>query len=387
MLAGKEYIYTKINENAIAITSMVKIDNIIWCGLTSDSNALVPFDINKKSFGKSVNIFPWVEKRPQRVLSKIHNALCKLEDNRLVIGEGILFTWNGIPYEARSDATLDIMNNRMIKEGLPLKKEENLGPINLTDFDMRCLEGGKILIYSPDNGEIEDITQIQKFNYVQSMIVDTKRMMAYGHTIGDCHFFTVDLIKKEFEDHGPISAFAFHNLVIAPSGIVYGGWIDICKTETQNLRLLRFDPEKGYLERLPVVLLDDVGSTVQGNTGIDQWLIHSSGEIYVGMVGDGGLYKFNEVNLTLEKIGSVGSGGRVTTLDEDENGRIIFSGGFPKMHIGRYDPNSKKLEDFGPITNKFEHIYFHGSAYDNGVLYVGETDSGVASLWEIKLPD
>lgn len=89
----------------------------------------------------------------------------------------------------------------------------------------------------------------------------------------------------------------------------------------------------------------------------------------------------------MEKIGAIGQGGRVTTLDEDENGRIIFSGGFPQMHIGRYDPSSKKLEDFGTVTNEFDHIYFHGSVYDNGVLYVGETDSGITSLWEVKLPE
>jgi len=292
-----------------------------------------------------------------------------------------------LPYEASSDATLEIMNKRMIAEGLPLKKEEYLGPTDLASFDMRWLGGGKILIYSPDSGNIELVTQIQKFNYVQSMIVDPKRMIAYGHTIGDCHFFTVNLVKKEFEDHGPISAFAFHNLVIAPSGIVYGGWIDICNSKTQNLRLLRFDPNKGYLERLPIVLLDDVSKTVQGNTGIDQWLTHSSGDIYVGMVGDGCLYRFDEKNLSLEKIGGAGKGGRVTTIDEDDSGRIIFTGGFPQMHVGRYDPTSNKLEDLGAVTDKFDHIYFHGSVYDNGTLFVGETDSGVASLWEIELPD
>jgi len=386
MLNGKEYIFSD-NEKAIAITSMVKVNDQIWCGLTGDSKALVSFDINEKCFKDNVKVFPWVEERPQRVLSKIHNALCKLDDGRLVIGEGILFTWNGIPFEATSDANMELVNNRMTEEGLPLKENEDVGPTDLASFDMRSLDGGKILIYSPETDNIEHIAQIQRFNYVQSMIVDTKRMMAYGHTIGGRHFFTVDLINKKFEDHGPISAFAFHNLVIAPSGIVYGGWIDLCKSDTQNLRLLRFDPAKGFLERLPIVLLDDVGPTVQGNTGIDQWLVHSSGDIYVGMVGDGCLYKFDEDELTLEEIGPAGPGGRVTSLDEDEKGRIIFSGGFPKMHIGRYDPVSNELEDLGPITDKFDHIYFHGSVYDDGVLYVGETDSGVASLWEIKLPE
>lgn len=386
MLNGKEYIFSS-NEKAIAITAMVKSNGLIWCGLTSDSKTLVSFDLKKKCFNDPVEVFPWTKERPQRVLSKIHNALYKLDDGRLVIGEGILFTWNGIPFESSSDVTTEIMNNRMASEGLPEKKKGNLGPTDLASFDMRWLNGGKIIIYSPDTGDIEPISQIQLFNYVQSMIVDSKNMIAYGHTLGDGHFFTVDLIKKKFEDHGPISAFAFHNLVIAPSGVVYGGWIDMSISDVQNLRLLRFDPDKGFLERLPVVLLDDVGPTVQGNTGIDQWLVHSSGDIYVGMVGDGCLYKFDERNLVLEKIGQAGPGGRVTSLVEDERGRIILSGGFPQMHIGRYDPVNHKLEDFGPVSDRFDHIYFHGSVYNDGVLYVGETDSGVASLWEIKLPE
>jgi hypothetical protein len=88
----------------------------------------------------------------------------------------------------------------------------------------------------------------------------------------------------------------------------------------------------------------------------------------------------------LKEIGRIGQGGRITSLDEDENGRIIFTGGFPKMSVGRYDPKTEKLEDFGTITDKYNKIYFHGSAYSDGVLYLAETDSGVASMWEVKIP-
>ena len=386
MLNGKEYILEGV-EKATAMTSMVRIENKIWCGLTSDSRCLVSFDMEKKEFDEPVKLFPWADDRPQTVLSKIHNALGKLNDGRLVIGEGILYTWEGIPFEVNSDDNMTLMNGRRIAEGFPPIKPENMGPTDLASFDMRCMDGGKILIYDPKSGDIENIGQVQRFNYCQSLTVDPKRMMAYGHTLGDNHFFTADLKKKIVEDHGPISDFSFHNLVIAPSGIVYGGWVDICPSDLQNMRLLRFDPDKGFLERLPIVLLDDVGPTVQGNKGIDQWLVHTNGDIYVGMAGNGCLYKFDEASLTLEKIGHAGPGGRVTSLDEDEKGRVLFSGGFPKMHIGRYDPSTNKLENLGPITDRFEHIYFHGSAYKDGTLYVCETDSGMASMWEVEMPE
>ena len=383
-LKGVEHIFVG-DKQAIAITSLARTGNTIWCGLTSGAKALVPFDIVSKTFGEAVNIFPWIDNRPQVVLSKIHNGMHSLNDGRLIIGEGILYTWDGIPFELEDDFNMNHQNKRRAMCNLPPLVPEIVGPSDLSKFDMRSMPGGKIQIYSPTTGEIENIGQIQKFNYVQSLAFDSKRNIAYGHTLGDCHFFVADLNNKTIEDHGRISTFAFHNMIVAPTGIVYGAWIDFEAKE--KLRIMRFDPQKGFLERLKTAYLEDAGPKVQGNRGIDQWIVHSSGDIYVGIAGSGILYRFDESNLKLIELGRIGSGGRVTSLDEDEHGRIIFTGGFPKMHVGRYTPKSGKIEDFGPVTDKYENIYFHGSEYIDGTLFLAETDSGVASLWEVEIPD
>ncbi|CAN5444772.1 hypothetical protein BH10PLA1_BH10PLA1_04290 [soil metagenome] len=373
------------DDQAIAITALLQRGNTLYCGLTAGRYALVPFDLDTRKFGKPVDLFPWVDDRPQTVLSKIHNGMGLLDNGKLVIGEGVLFTWDGLPFEY-SDSLLAETNHRRGCCGLAPLKHERIGTPDLASFDLRTMKGGKVLVYDPDNGSIDTIGQVQPFNYVQSMIVDPKRRRAYGHTLGDCHFFDVNIDARTIEDHGRISTFGFHNLCII-NGVVYGAWVDFDAQEA--LRILRFDPDKpnAFLERLPQWYLPSAGPRVQGNRGIDQWLVHSDGTIYVGMAGSGVLYKFDPKLLTTTSIGRIGQGGRVTSLVEDELGRVIFTGGFPRMHIGRYDPRDGQIEDFGPVTDRYEKIYFHGCAYSHGALWLAETDAGVASLWEVHLPE
>jgi hypothetical protein len=383
-LNGSEHIHTA-DPKATAITSVVLRGDTVWCGLTSGRHCLVPFDLTTRQFGEAVDIFPWVDERPQPVTSKIHNGLGILDDGRLVVGEGILYSWDGIPSEVGADRYVANNESRRERAGLPPQQAGVHGLRSLAEFDMRCMSAGKVLLYDPDSGTTELVGQVPKFTYVHSLVVDAEGKRAYGHTIGGCRFFVADLEAKSVEDHGQISTYAFHNLVIAPGGVVYGAWID--HDATGKLRVMRYDPKKGFVERLKEAYLDDPGPRVQGNRGIDQWLVHSSGQIYVGMAGSGLLYRFDPEALTLEQIGRAGEGGRVTSTGEDEHGRVLFSGGFPRMHIGRYDPANGKVEDLGPVTDRYDHIYFHGSVYVDGTLYLAETDSGVPSLWEVKLPE
>ena len=382
-LNGIEHVYGS-DEQALSITSLLQRGKTLWCGLTGGRRCLVPFDIATKQFAPPVDIFPWIDDRPQVVLGKIHNSLGLLDDGRLIVGEGILTNWDGIPFNFRNDPHTAVTDRRRTAAGLAPRDLDKLQPCDLQSFDMRWLGGGKILTYDPETHRIDEIGKVQRFNYVHSMVVDPKTARAYGHTIGDCHFFVADINARTVEDHGKISRFAFHNLTIAPDGVVWGAWIDSdCQ---EKLRVLRYDPARGHLERLSVTYLDDPVPRHHGNVGIDQWLVHSSGDIYVGMAVTGTLYKFDPNELRLTEIGIAGEGGRVTSLDEDDSGRVLFTGGFPLMHVGRYDPRSRKLEDLGPITDKYEQVYFHGSAYSDGVLYLAETDAGVATLWEVPIP-
>ena len=40
------------------------------------------------------------------------------------------------------------------------------------------------------------------------------------------------------------------------------------------------------------------------------------------------------------------------------------------MSVGRYDPSSGKLENFGPVTDRYPKVYFHGCALRDGVLWL-----------------
>jgi hypothetical protein len=383
-LQGIEHNYRQ-DSRATSITSLVLRGRTLWAGLTAGPKALVPFDPASRTFGQAVDIFPWADTLPQIVQKKIHNGLGLLDDGRLAIGEGILFNWDGIPFDMRSDRGLAVCNRRRAQLGLGPLPLEVMQPVDMETFDMRWMEGGKILTYAPETGAVETIGRLTPFEYAQSITVDPARHRGYGHTIGGCHFFVADFDAKTVEDHGTISRFAFHNLAIAPDGVVYGAWIDSGCAD--KLRVLRYDPDKGYLERLSAAYLDDPGQACQGNVGLDQWLVHSSGRMFVGIAGTGTLYEFDREALSLRRIGTAGPGGRVTTLDEDEHGRVLFTGGYPIMHVGRYDPATGKLEDLGPITDKYDHIYFHGSVYIDGTLYLAETDAGIATLWEVPLPE
>lgn len=385
ILRGVEHCHT-VDDQAIAITSLVCCGNVLWCGLTAGRNALVPFDTVARQFGNPIDVFPWVDERPQVVLSKIHNSLGLLNDGRLVIGEGVLFGWDGIPFEwARRGRDLQLQNRRRAGVGMRPLDFRRIGLDHLPEFDLRCMTGGRVLIFDPHTEKSTLVGTLPPYNYCQSMVVDPVRRRAYGHTLGDCHFFSADLDKKVIEDHGKISAFAFHELVVMCDGSVYGAWIDFDAAEA--LRIMRFDPAKGYVERLWSEYLDDAGPRVQGNRGIDAWLVHSTGAVFFGAAGDGGLYRFDVEQLRTTYIGRAGTGGRLTTLVEDESGRVMFTSGMPVMHVGRYDPENGQVEDLGPVTQRYEQNYFHGSCWHDGTLWLAETDSGVACLWEVALPE
>ncbi|MBA4386980.1 MAG: hypothetical protein C0404_03300 [Verrucomicrobia bacterium] len=382
-LKGTEYTL-RADDQAVAVTSIKRMGDTLWCGLTSGRRCLVPFDLGTRSFREPVDIFPWIDDRPQVVLGKIHNALDVLADGRLLVGEGVLYTWDGLPFEFDKGADAGIIRARRAMSGVPPLNPTRISPEHLSTFDMRCMNGGRILAYDPRTGAIEVVGQLPFAEFVQSLVADPIRKRAYGHTLAGGHFFVVDLQKRTIEDHGRISTFAFHNMLITPAGVVFGAWIDMDFED--KLRVMRYDPAKGFLERLDDVYLDDTGPRVQGNRGIDQWLVHSSGRLYAGMVGSGRLYEFDPARLVMRDIGLAGAGGRVTCMVEDSHGRIVFAAGFPVMGVGRYDPKTGRMEHFGPVTDRFEKIYFHGGVLVDDRLFLAETDAGMASIWEVPLP-
>ena len=93
---------------------------------------------------------------------------------------------------------------------------------------------------------------------------------------------------------------------------------------------------------------------------------------------------------TFDLIGQAGTGGRVSTMDEDDNGIIWLGAGHPTMHLVRFDKNATgkdRFIDYGEVNSANYRCYFHASYCYKNKLYLGETDGFTPSLHVIDLED
>lgn len=365
---------------AIAITSMVRIRKKIYLGLTGGANILAVFDLENEQISVKENIFPWVRERGY--CTKVHNSMGVLSDGSIVMGEGNHFTWDGIP------VTVTYFNKELPEFMLARKKNQGYPDVQYTDFCLPDLTGwdrsvsdpgGKIVRYIPATDQTEIVAELPRFLYSQSMIVDSKRDRAFGHTIPDNNFFFIDFARGDVRSFGHISDYGNHNMVITPEGVCYGGWID---RADGSLKLLRFDPDRERLEYLNTVILQDPGSKVAGNQGIDEWIVTRDGRIFMGTVANSLLFEFHRHRMEFELIGQLAKGGRVTSMDEDNNGLIWIGADYPHMRLLQFDPKKGRqgIVDFGRINEDHPRCYFHASCCYDGKLYLGETDGFAPSL-------
>jgi len=376
------------DRHAIAITSMARVGRRVYLGLTGGARILAAYDMDCDRIEVLDPVFPWVEGRGY--CAKIHNALGALADGSLLLGEGNHFTWDGIP------VTASYFDRELPERMLARKRGQGFPDVKYTDF---CLEslggwdrtrtdpGGRILRYSPETGATELIGKLPEYLYTQSMIVDAQRNRAFGHTIPNNHFFYVDIAARTVRDFGRISDYAHHNLVVAPNGVCYGAWLD---RATGALKLLKFDPDTQRLHYLDTVILGDPGPKVAGNQGIDEWIVTRGGEIYVGTVAGAFLFRFDCETERFGLVAQLAEGGRVTSMDEDEDGVIWIGAGYPHMRLVRFDPGEPppgRITDLGAVNSTYERCYFHASCYCDGKLYLGETDGFSPSLHIVDLAE
>ena len=378
-------VYVK-SRPATAVTAMRKVNGCIYLGLTGGSAALACLDTKTDEIRLCADVFPWVKNRGYNV--KIHNSLGVLADGRLIMGECSHFTWDGLP-----------VFNSYLKSELPevmlkRKREQGYDDISYSEFALDNLEqwnrrrddrGGKVVIYDPLSDRSHVAAELPQYMYSQSMQVDPVRNKAYINTIPDNHFLVVDIATGSVTDHGRISEYGHHNMVIAPNGICYLGWVDYY---SKTLRLAKYDPFEDRFHHLDTVILRDIGTKIAGNQGIDQWIVTKSGEIYVGTVANSLLFKFHWEAECFECLGQATESGRVAVMEEDDDGIIWIGAGYPNMHLVRFDPKAagmKKLIDFGAVNEKNYRCYFHASAYHNNKLYLGETDGFTPSVHIIDL--
>ena len=376
------------DRRAIAVTSMVGMGDTIYLGLTGGSYSLAKFHIPTETMSLCCETFPHLGEK--QYCTKIHNSMGKLDDRYLVIGEGNHFSWDGLPvYSAYLKKELpEIMLQRKREQGYPDITYSDFCLERLDDWDRtRDDKGGKIMIYDTHTDTVAEVCDMPQFCYSQAMTVDPKRGFAYGNTIPDNHFFSVDVKNNKLTDFGRISEYGHHNMAVAPNGMCYGGWVDYYN---HCLRLLKFDPNENRLYHTDKLILKDIGAKIAGNQGIDQWLVTKDGEMYMGAVANSLIFRFDWENEEFDLVGQAGTGGRVSTMDEDDNGIIWLGAGHPTMHLVRFDKNATgkdRFIDYGEVNNSNYRCYFHASYYYKNKLYLGETDGFTPSLHVIDLED
>jgi hypothetical protein len=371
---------------AIAITSMARVGEKIYLGLTGGSRLLAIYDISTGAISMASEICPWIGERGY--CGKFHNAMGAMPDGSLILGECSHLTWDGLP------VTANYFRTELPERMLARKRAQGFPDVTYTDFclpdlslwDRRKMDpGGRVLRYFPDRDVADAVCSLPPFLYSQSLLVDPQRGRAFGHTIPDNHFFDVDLATGKLTDHGRISDYAFHQMVLAPDGTCYGAWID---RADGAMKLLKFDPEERRLRHSSRLILRDPGSKIAGNQGIDHWLVARDGTIFMGTVANSLLWRFDPSTEEFTLLGRLAEGGRVTSMDEDEEGIIWISAGYPHTHLVRFDPSiegPQAITDCGPINPNLERCYIHASCLHKGTLYLGETDGFSPSLHIVDL--
>lgn len=374
------------DRRAIGVTSMVNVGKNIYCGLTGGSHAIAKLDGDSLEVTLCAEIFPWAAKK--HYCTKIHNSLCVLEDGSLLAGECSHLTWDGLP-----------VYNQYLKAELPesllyRKREQGYEDITYNDFALDSLDnwdrrrddpGGTLVRYDPVQDTAIAVAKLPKFLYSQSMQVDKKYKKAYINTIPDNHFLVVDYHTGDVEDYGRISEYGHHNMAIAPNGMVYAGWMDYYN---RALKLLRYNPSEKKLYHTNIIIQRDVGNKIAGNQGIDQWIVTRSGEMFFGCVSNSLFYHFNWRTETITQIGQAAIGGRVATINEDDEGDLWIGAGYPIMHLVRFDPQShnyNRFKDYGAVQNGNYRCYFHSSSIWDKKLFLGETDGFTPSVHIIDL--
>ncbi len=374
------------DRKAIAVTSMARIRDRIYCGLTGGSHTIAVLDTRDDSISLCCETFPWV--RDKSYCTKIHNSLCVYQDDTLLAGECSHLTWDGLP-----------VYNQYLKAELPermlqRKREQGYPDITYSEFALERLDdwnrvrddpGGKIVRYDAASDAVSVLAALPAFMYSQSMVADPVREKAYVNTIPDNHFLAVDCRTGAVRDLGRISEYGHHNMCIAPNGRVYAAWMDYYN---RSLKLLRYDPDEDRLYHTDRLILRDVGNKIAGNQGIDQWIVTRRGEIYFGCVSNSLIFRFYWEDETFELLGRATETGRVATMNEDEKGTIWLGAGYPDMHLVRFDPavtGRERFVDCGPVSSGKYRCYFHASCLYGGKLYLGETDGFTPSVHIVDL--
>lgn len=265
-----------------------------------------------------------------------------------------------------------------------------------------CAAGGKLVCYDPVRGQFDVLAIPVPHQYIQSILLDRRRRCIYGFTFPAEFMFRYELNSGEFRTLAYVGNGQMicqpHTAVLDRAGRVWGTWGETRAFEDLPgpvpIRLFSYDPDSGefnwFNHGLPKVSESDVAQ-------VDHMMLANDGRMYVGTT-TGGFSCLDPRSGAIEDLGKPFEGPRLAGLAQAADGLIYGAGnagyasdGTGQARLFRFDPNTRHLDDFGPI---YDETVADGAAKvhtlvagDDGVLFAGENDNVLRSayLWECRI--
>ncbi|MFC1672043.1 hypothetical protein ACFL01_02785 [Planctomycetota bacterium] len=341
-----------------AITSLVRGKNDrLYAGLTSYGNALVEVDpktLDVKDLG------PIFEPIDGGLLHhKIHNGLAVADDGTIWIGEGSAISPNN--------------------------------PVQ--EFNLHKYQGGAIHSYRPDTGKFTRHAIPVPHNSIHAMALSPDNRYVAGYTVPDNHFWSYDIESGEVTDYGQISNWCCHCVEIDENNTAYCGWLtlNLASSASQGhdlgrgVYLTRCDLKAREFEKTNTLVVFGRQYGIAGNVGLDAWCRTRSGRLFGSTAVGGVIFEVLDGGDAVRHVGKPVLFPRVGSMVEDKDGVIWGAAGYPVMNIFSFHPDEPgSMRDYGPVETSHPLCYFHGMAVmDDGMMFVGETDSARSQLFRL----
>lgn len=257
--------------------------------------------------------------------------------------------------------------------------------------------GGAIVRYTPANGGIGKIGIPMPHVYIQGMVIDEDRRIAY------CQTFTPEYLVAYHLDTGESrvlgltgSGFAMgqgENIVLDSRGRVWGGWSVTRAWQSSagvdQYRLYRYDPAADRIEFFRHGLPHLDGSS--GYAHLDGLFAAPNGKLYCGS-GEGGLFRIDPDTAEVTLLGAPVPPARIAAFAIGPDGFLYGIGGrYGNASLFRMDLDTERYELLGRIQDEATgesawQVHDMDIAPD-GVIFACENDNPHRSsyLWEITL--
>lgn len=257
--------------------------------------------------------------------------------------------------------------------------------------------GGSVVRYNPVNGDIEKIGIPIPHVYIQGIVIDENRRIAYCQTFTPEYLVAYYIDKCESKILGLTgSGFGMGQgecIVLDTKGRVWGGWSVTRAWQSSagvdQYRLFCYDPVEDRIEFFKYGLPHLDGT--YGFAHLDGMICAADGKIYAGS-GEGGLFRIEPDSGEVKLLGAPCPPARIAAFTMGNDGYLYGIGGrYGNASLFRLDLATGYYELIGKLYDpdiKASAWQIHDmSIAADGTIFAGENDNPYRSsyLWEITL--